>query len=130
MSRRGTSTGTRSPRIPPGRGIQPGAADLSHCVDGHRDARCGVVAVAHDQDGLPGGLHALQGNPHHIFKGQVRVEYTDGHEEILNAGDAFYIPRGHRPYMLADTELLQLTRKSEHNELVQKFVSAGLFPAE
>jgi hypothetical protein len=29
-----------------------------------------------------------------------------------------------------DTELLQLTRKSEHNELVQKFVSAGLFPAE
>ena len=33
------------------------------------------------------------------------------------------------PYMLADTELLQLTRKSEHNELVRKFVAAGLFPA-
>jgi len=31
--------------------------------------------------------------------------------------------------MLADTELLQLTRQSEHHELVQKFVSAGLFPA-
>jgi uncharacterized RmlC-like cupin family protein len=65
----------------------------------------------------------------YIFTGQVRVEYTDGSDEILNAGDAFYIPPGHRPYMLADTELLQLTRKSEHNELVRKFVAAGLFPA-
>jgi hypothetical protein len=65
----------------------------------------------------------------YIFTGQVRVEYTDGSEEILNAGDAFYIPPGHRPYMLADTELLQLTRKSEHNELVRKFVAAGLFQA-
>ena len=37
----------------------------------------------------------------YIFKGRVRVEYTGGQEEILSAGDAFYIPRGHRPYMLA-----------------------------
>jgi len=66
----------------------------------------------------------------YIFTGQVRVEYTDGHEETLNAGDAFYIQPGHRPYMLEDTELLQLTRKSEHNELVRKFVEAGLFPQE
>ena len=33
----------------------------------------------------------------YIFKGRVRVEYTGGQEEILSAGDAFYIPRGHRP---------------------------------
>ena len=32
-----------------------------------------------------------------IFRGKVRVEYTDGQEEILSAGDAFYIPRGQRP---------------------------------
>jgi hypothetical protein len=38
--------------------------------------------------------------------------------------------RGHRPYMLAETELLQLTRKAEHNELVRKFAAAGLFPSE
>jgi hypothetical protein len=65
-----------------------------------------------------------------IFKGKVRVEYSDGQEEILSAGDAFYIPGGHRPYMLEETELLQLTRKSEHNELVRTFVAAGLFPSE
>ena len=65
----------------------------------------------------------------YIFRGKVRVEYTDGHEEILSAGDAFYIPSGHRPYMLEETELLQLTRKSDHNDLVRQFVAAGLFPA-
>lgn len=59
----------------------------------------------------------------------MRVEYIDGHEEILSAGDAFYIPSGHRPYMLEETELLQLTRKSDHNDLVRHFVAAGLFPA-
>jgi hypothetical protein len=32
--------------------------------------------------------------------------------------------------MLAETELLQLTRKSEHNELVRKIAAAGLFPSE
>jgi len=32
--------------------------------------------------------------------------------------------------MLEETELLQLTRKSEHNELVRTFVEAGLFPSE
>jgi len=31
--------------------------------------------------------------------------------------------------MLEETELLQLTRKSDHNELVRQFVAAGLFPA-
>ena len=62
--------------------------------------------------------------------GRVRVEYTDGREEILSAGDAFYIPSGHRPYMLEETELLQLTRKSDHNDLVRQFVAAGLFPSE
>src|SRR5690349_24639217 len=49
----------------PAAGIQPGTADLSYGVDSHCDARRGGLAVAHDQDGLPGGLHALQGNPHH-----------------------------------------------------------------
>ena len=65
----------------------------------------------------------------YIAKGTVLFQVEDEEPRTLNAGDAFYIPRGHRPYMLADTELLQLTRKSEHSELVQKFVSAGLFPA-
>jgi hypothetical protein len=60
----------------------------------------------------------------------LRVEYTDGHEEILSVGDAFYIPVGHRPYMLEETELLQLTRKSDRNDLVRKFVDAGLFPSD
>jgi hypothetical protein len=64
----------------------------------------------------------------YLFKGQVRVEYTDGTEEIFNAGDAFHVRPGHRPYMLAETELLQLTRAAEHHELTRKIAEAGLFP--
>jgi hypothetical protein len=66
----------------------------------------------------------------YVFKGEVRVEYTDGTEERFRTGDAFYVKPGHRPYMEAETELLQLTRTSEHNELSRQFVEAGLFPAE
>jgi hypothetical protein len=63
-----------------------------------------------------------------VFTGRVRVEYVDGTEEIFNAGDAFWVPPGHRPYMLADTQLLQVSRTSEHEALRRKFVEAGLFP--
>jgi hypothetical protein len=31
---------------------------------------------------------------------------------------------------LEETELLQLTRKSAHNELVRTFIETGLFPSE
>ncbi len=62
----------------------------------------------------------------YIFKGKVRVEYVDGSEEIFQAGDAFYVSPGHRPYMLAETELLQLNRKADHNELSRKIMEAGL----
>jgi hypothetical protein len=32
--------------------------------------------------------------------------------------------------MLEETELLQLTRKSDRNDLVRTFAQAGLFPSE
>ena len=64
----------------------------------------------------------------YLFSGKVRVEYTDGTEETLKAGDAFYIKPGHRPYMLEETELLQLTRVDDHKHLVTTFMEAGLLP--
>lgn len=62
----------------------------------------------------------------YLFRGEVRVEYTDGSEEFLTAGDAFYIKPGHRPYMGAETELLQLTRVTDHHFLTKTFADAGL----
>lgn len=64
-----------------------------------------------------------------IFKGKVRVEFVDSPDEIFEAGDVFYVQPGHRPYMLEDTELLQITRKAEHNGFIQQIAEAGLIPA-
>ncbi|WP_329042999.1 hypothetical protein OHT61_32000 [Streptomyces sp. NBC_00178] len=62
----------------------------------------------------------------YLFRGEVRVAYTDGTEEFLTTGDAFHIKPGHRPYMTAETELLQLTRVADHQHLVKTFSEAGL----
>jgi hypothetical protein len=66
-----------------------------------------------------------------VSRGELPVvaktgDYTGAWAELGDMHYAF----GHRPYMLAETELLQLTRKSEHNELVREFAAAGLFPSE
>jgi ribosomal protein L16 Arg81 hydroxylase len=42
----------------------------------------------------------------------MRFVFADG-EEIYEAGDAFYQPPGHRPYVDAGTELLQFSPTNE-----------------
>lgn len=48
--------------------------------------------------------------PHwgYVFKGRMIVRYDD-HEEVINAGEAFYMPPGHAPEAEAGTELLQFS---------------------
>lgn len=55
--------------------------------------------------------------PHwgYVIRGQMRVQYKD-HEEVINAGDAFYVKPGHTMVMEAGTELVQFSPK----ELIQK----------
>jgi hypothetical protein len=63
---------------------------------------------------LDGPLQALPGGmcqcPHwgYVIEGRMRFVY-DGREEVYEAGDAFYTPPGHRPYVDAGTELLQFS---------------------
>jgi hypothetical protein len=64
-----------------------------------------------------------------VYRGKVRVEYTDGTEETFSAGDTFYVQPGHRPYMLEDTELLQLTDKQKHADFIRQIAEAGLIPS-
>jgi Cupin domain len=64
----------------------------------------------------------------YIFSGSVRVEFVDGHEEVFSAGDAFHVPPGHRPYMLEDTVLLQLTRRDDHAGMIAEMQAAGVLP--
>jgi len=80
------------------------------------------VSFAADAD-LDGPLQALPGGacqcPHwgYVIAGRMRFVFGD-HEEIYEAGDAFYQPPGHRPYVDAGTELLQFspTEKLEETE--------------
>jgi quercetin dioxygenase-like cupin family protein len=48
--------------------------------------------------------------PHwgYVVKGSVIVRYDD-YEEVLKAGDAFYMPPGHAPEAEEGTELIQFS---------------------
>jgi hypothetical protein len=60
---------------------------------------------------LPGGACQC---PHwgYVIEGRVRFVFADV-EEVYEAGDAFYTPPGHRPYVDAGTELLQFSPTKE-----------------
>src|SRR6476661_6079777 len=57
--------------------------------------------------GLPGGNCSC---PHWgvVLKGRVIVRYAD-HEEVIEAGDAFYMAPGHAPEAEEGTELIQFS---------------------
>lgn len=61
--------------------------------------------------GLPGGHCSC---PHwgYVFKGRVTVRYDD-HEEVFEAGDAYYMPPGHVPAAEAGSEFLQFSPAAE-----------------
>jgi mannose-6-phosphate isomerase-like protein (cupin superfamily) len=52
--------------------------------------------------------------PHwgYVFKGRLTLRFAD-HEEVFEAGDAFYIPPGHAPKAVAGTEFLQFSPSEE-----------------
>jgi hypothetical protein len=57
--------------------------------------------------GLPGGNCPC---PHwgNLVKGRMIVRYDD-HEEVIEAGDAFYMPPGHAPEAEEGTEIVQFS---------------------
>jgi Cupin domain len=75
------------------------------------------VTIRQDHDlvqalsGLPGGQCAC---PHwgYVFSGQITITYGD-REEVIGAGEAFYMPPGHVPAVVAGTEFLQFSPNSE-----------------
>ena len=52
----------------------------------------------------------------YVLKGRIIVRYHD-HEEVLEAGDAFYMPPGHAPAAEAGTELIQISPAVELAEV-------------
>jgi len=60
---------------------------------------------------LPGGDCPC---PHwgYLLKGRITVRYDD-HEEVIEAGDAFYMPPGHAPEAEEGTEIVQFSPAAE-----------------
>ena len=52
--------------------------------------------------------------PHwgYVFKGRLTFRFA-GHEEVFEAGDAFYLPPGHVPLAEAESEYLQFSPSAE-----------------
>jgi mannose-6-phosphate isomerase-like protein (cupin superfamily) len=71
------------------------------------------VTILKDHDlgpmlaGLPGGHCSC---PHwgYVVKGQLTVRYGD-QEEVIGAGEAFYLPPGHAPAATAGSEFIQFS---------------------
>jgi len=86
------------------------AVDRTTIVDGYAIS---FVSIRQNHDlapilaSLPTGRCTC---PHwgYLVKGRVIVRYDD-HEEVINAGEAFYMPPGHAPEAEAGTELVQFS---------------------
>jgi quercetin dioxygenase-like cupin family protein len=51
-----------------------------------------------------------------VFKGRLTYRFAD-HDEVFEAGDAFYIPAGHAPEAEAGSELLQFSPSEQLREV-------------
>jgi hypothetical protein len=73
--------------------------------------------------GLPDDLCPC---PHwgYMLKGRIRIRYAD-REEILVAGDLFYLPSGHTPLVEEDTEFVEFSRAEEHQPVLDHVARAA-----
>jgi hypothetical protein len=57
--------------------------------------------------------------PHwgYVVKGKLSFRYADG-EETFEAGDAYYAPPGHTPYLFAGTEIVEFSPTDALQETV------------
>jgi mannose-6-phosphate isomerase-like protein (cupin superfamily) len=101
------------------------AEDRTGNLDGYT---VNFVSIRQDHDlapmlsGLPGGRCSC---PHwgYVIKGRMIVRYAD-HEEVCEAGDAFYLPPGHAPAAEAGTEFIQISPSDQLQEVEAAVVKA------
>lgn len=67
--------------------------------------------------GLPGNSCPV---PHwgYLIKGRMRIKYRD-HDEVINAGEVFYMEPGHIPVTEEDTELVWFSPKGENKKIME-----------
>ena len=66
--------------------------------------------------GLPNGCEC----PHwgYLLKGRMRVKYAD-HEEVITAGEAYYLAPGHLPVMEEDCEMVEFSPKDLSRKMLE-----------
>ncbi len=66
---------------------------------------------------LPGGSCQV---PHwgYMIKGRMRLKFSD-HDEVINAGEAFYMQPGHIPVTEEDCELVWFSPKGETKKVME-----------
>ncbi len=53
-----------------------------------------------------------------LFKGKFRVKYLD-HEEVISAGQAYYLSPGHNLVTLEDAEVIEFSPKGEYQKTME-----------
>jgi hypothetical protein len=68
--------------------------------------------------GLPGDRCQC---PHlgYVLKGKVRFTFADGHEETYEAGEAYYAPPGHLPFLYAGSEVVEFSPSAELGQTME-----------
>lgn len=58
--------------------------------------------------------------PHwgYVLKGRMRVRYAD-REEIVSAGDVYYLAPGHLPFFEEETEVVEFSPKGEYQATME-----------
>jgi mannose-6-phosphate isomerase-like protein (cupin superfamily) len=60
-------------------------------------------------------------SPHwgYVVDGSMLVKYNDGIEEVLNAGDVYYMPAGHTVIVQDDIKLIEFSPSKEFGEVLE-----------
>jgi len=53
-----------------------------------------------------------------LEKGTIRLTYDDGKEEVLHAGEVFYMPPGHIAVVQKDAKLIDFSPQHEFKTVV------------
>jgi hypothetical protein len=58
--------------------------------------------------------------PHwgYVLRGRVRIRYAD-HEEVVSAGDAYYLSPGHTTHFDEDTEIVEFSPSGEYQKTLE-----------
>jgi len=59
--------------------------------------------------------------PHwgYVIEGALRVKFDDGKEEVVSAGDVFYLPPGHTAIVEEDYKFIEFSPEKEMGEVME-----------